>query len=143
MEKQPYFKLKQIVKTFGVTKALNGVDLDIYAGEVIGFVGPNGAGKSTLMKVLTGILTPTEGEIIIQGKAEEHYSPKRAKQIGVACAYQDLSLCTNLSVYENFAMLNVSHGLISSLVGEKRQRRTPKHYLKNIFREMALMLQRQ
>lgn len=43
MEKQPYFKLKQIVKTFGVTKALNGVDLDIYAGEVIGFVGPNGA----------------------------------------------------------------------------------------------------
>lgn len=56
MEKQPYFKLKQIVKTFGVTKALNGVDLDIYAGEVIGFVGPNGAGKSTLMKVLTGIL---------------------------------------------------------------------------------------
>ena len=74
MEKQPYFKLKQIVKTFGVTKALNGVDLDIYAGEVIGFVGPNGAGKSTLMKVLTGILTPTEGEIIIQGKAEEHYA---------------------------------------------------------------------
>ena len=57
MEKQPYFKLKQIVKTFGVTKALNGVDLDIYAGEVIGFVGPNGAGKSTLMKILSGVYT--------------------------------------------------------------------------------------
>lgn len=133
MEKQPYFKLKQIVKTFGVTKALNGVDLDIYAGEVIGFVGPNGAGKSTLMKVLTGILTPTEGEIIIQGKAEEHYSPKRAKQIGVACAYQDLSLCTNLSVYENFAMLNVSHGLISSPGWRKEAKENAKALLEKYF----------
>ena len=133
MEKQPYFKLKQIVKTFGVTKALNGVDLDIYAGEVIGFVGPNGAGKSTLMKVLTGILTPTEGEIIIQGKAEEHYGPKRAKQIGVACAYQDLSLCTNLSVYENFAMLNVSHGLISSPGWRKEAKENAKALLEKYF----------
>ena len=63
MEKQPYFKLKQIVKTFGVTKALNGVDLDIYAGEVIGFVGPNGAGKSTLMKLGTVLgFSQTSGE---------------------------------------------------------------------------------
>ncbi len=133
MEKQPYFKLKQIVKTFGVTKALNGVDLDIYAGEVIGFVGPNGAGKSTLMKVLTGILTPTEGEIIIEGKAEEHYNPKRAKQIGIACAYQDLSLCTNLSVYENFAMLNVSHSLMSSPGWRKEAKESAKALLEKYF----------
>lgn len=44
----PYFKLKDIAKTFGITKALNGVTLDIYAGEVIGLVGPNGAGKQLL-----------------------------------------------------------------------------------------------
>ena len=65
----PYFKLKDIAKTFGITKALSGVTLDIYAGEVIGLVGPNGAGKSTLMKILTGILPQTDGTIEI--KAEQ------------------------------------------------------------------------
>ena len=134
MEKQqPFFQLKQIVKTFGLTKALNGVDLDIYAGEVIGFVGPNGAGKSTLMKVLTGILAPTEGEIIIEGKKEEHYSSKRAKQIGVACAYQDLSLCTNLSVYENFAMLNVRRGLTPEPGWRKAAKQNAKALLEKYF----------
>lgn len=106
---QPYLRLEKIDKTFGITKALQGVTLDIFAGEVVGLVGPNGAGKSTLMKVLTGILPPTDGAVIVEGQTVEHYSAKHAKQAGIACAYQDLSLCTNLSVYENFAMPNVSH----------------------------------
>ena len=78
----PYFKLKDIAKTFGITKALNGVTLDIYAGEVIGLVGPNGAGKSTLMKILTGILPQTDGTIEIEGRTEEHYNTKLAKKYG-------------------------------------------------------------
>lgn len=77
----PYFKLKDIAKTFGITKALSGVTLDIYAGEVIGLVGPNGAGKSTLMKILTGILPQTDGTIEIEGRTEEHYNTKLAKKI--------------------------------------------------------------
>lgn len=108
----PYMELKSIDKFFGITKALQNVKLDIYAGEVIGLIGPNGAGKSTLMKILTGVLQPTNGVISVGGKDQEHYNTRAAKEIGIACAYQDLSLCTNLSVYENFAMLNVSHGII-------------------------------
>ncbi|SHJ86473.1 ATP-binding cassette domain-containing protein [Hespellia stercorisuis] len=109
---KPYLQLKSIDKFFGITKALQGVNLDIYGGEVIGLIGPNGAGKSTLMKILTGVLQPTNGVLAIEGKDAEHYNARTAKEIGIACAYQDLSLCTNLSVYENFALLNVSHGLV-------------------------------
>lgn len=108
---QPYLSLKNIDRFFGITKALQNVSLDIYEGEVIGLVGPNGAGKSTLMKILTGVLPRTNGEIYFQGQLQDNYNAKTAKQIGINCAYQDLSLCTNLSVFENFAMLNVGHGL--------------------------------
>ena len=111
---QPYLSLRNIDRFFGITKALQGVNLDIYSGEVIGLIGPNGAGKSTMMKILTGVLPRTNGEILFQGKVQENYNAKMAKQIGINCAYQDLSLCTNLSVFENFAMLNMSHDLAPS-----------------------------
>ena len=61
----PYLELSHIDKFFGVTKALQDVSLKLYAGEVIGLIGPNGAGKSTLMKVMTGVLQPTHGEISV------------------------------------------------------------------------------
>ena len=62
-----------------------------------------------MMKILTGVLPPTDGKIIVDGTEMKRYTTKEAKEAGIACAYQDLSLCTNLSVYENFAMLNVEH----------------------------------
>ena len=129
----PYFKLKDIAKTFGITKALNGVTLDIYAGEVIDLVGPNGAGKSTLMKILTGILPQTDGTIEIEGRTEEHYNTKLAKKYGVACAYQDLSLCTNLSVYENFALLNVSHKIVDKPGWRTQAKKNAKELLEKYF----------
>ena len=129
----PYFKLKDIAKTFGITKALSGVTLDIYAGEVIGLVGPNGAGQSTLMKILTGILPQTDGTIEIEGRTEEHYNTKLAKKYGVACAYQDLSLCTNLSVYENFALLNVSHKIVDKPGWRTQAKKNAKELLEKYF----------
>ena len=129
----PHYKLKDIAKTFGITKALSGVTLDIYAGEVIGLVGPNGAGKSTLMKILTGILPQTDGTIEIEGRTEEHYNTKLAKKYGVACAYQDLSLCTNLSVYENFALLNVSHKIVDKPGWRTQAKKNAKELLEKYF----------
>lgn len=110
-DQAPYLSLKNIDRFFGVTKALQNVNLDIYEGEVIGLIGPNGAGKSSLMKILTGVLPRTNGEIVYQGQEQSDYDTSAAKAIGINCAYQDLSLCTNLSIFENFAMLNVSHDL--------------------------------
>ena len=130
---QPYFKLDNIDKHFGITKALQNVTLEIFEGEVIGLVGPNGAGKSTLMKVLTGILPPTNGSIIINGTVADHYSSKQAKSTGIACAYQDLSLCTNLSVYENFALLNVSHGITITPGWRKNAKKNAEELLEKYF----------
>lgn len=108
----PYMELKGIDRFFGITKALQNVNLSIYEGEVIGLVGPNGAGKSTLMKIITGVLPPTAGTVFISQKEMKRYGAKDSKEAKIACAYQDLSLCTNLSVYENFALLCQEHSLI-------------------------------
>nr|MCR4818385.1 ATP-binding cassette domain-containing protein [Fretibacterium sp.] len=110
-EQKPWLSLRNIDRFFGITQALQQVDLDIYEGEVIGLVGANGAGKSTLMKILTGVLPRTAGKILFSGQTLENYGTAVARQLGIHCAYQDLSLCTNLSIFENFAMLNVGHGL--------------------------------
>lgn len=130
---RPYLSLKGIDRFFGITKALQKVDLDIYEGEVIGLVGPNGAGKSTLMKILTGVLPKTAGQIIHNGVPEENYNAKVAKQIGVNCAYQDLSLCTNLSIFENFAMLNVSHSIAPSRGWRNKTKTEVKELLEKYF----------
>lgn len=107
----PLLRLDRIEKSFGITRALTGASLEIHAGEVVGLVGPNGAGKSTLMKVLTGVHEPTDGTILVRGRAVERMTDREVAELGVACAYQDLSVCTNLAVYENFAMLTMPHGL--------------------------------
>ena len=129
----PYMELQGIDRFFGITKALQKVDLQIYSGEVIGLVGPNGAGKSTMMKILTGVLPPTAGTILLEGSAREKYTTRDSKEAGIACAYQDLSLCTNLSVYENFAMLNVEHTLVSKPGWRARAQAEAKELLERYF----------
>ncbi|MBQ9526338.1 MAG: ATP-binding cassette domain-containing protein [Fretibacterium sp.] len=108
---KPWLSLKNIDRFFGITKALQQVNLDIYEGEVTGLVGANGAGKSTLMKIITGVLPRTAGDILFNGQMLPNHNTATARQMGIHCAYQDLSLCTNLSIFENFAMLNAGHGL--------------------------------
>lgn len=129
----PYIELSKIDRFFGITKALQKIDLQIFPGEVIGLVGPNGAGKSTLMKILTGVLSPTNGKIIVDGSEMKKYTTKEAKEVGIACAYQDLSLCTNLSVYENFAMLNVDHGIVTKPGWRKDAKKETKELLEKYF----------
>lgn len=106
---KPYMELRGIDKSFGITRALQNVTLKIYPGEVVGLIGPNGAGKSTLMKILTGVLPPTNGTILLNDEKLLRYTIHEAKNAGVSCAYQDLSLCTNLNIYENFALFNIEH----------------------------------
>jgi ribose transport system ATP-binding protein len=96
-----FVKLDGVEKHFGAVRALDGVDLDILAGECVGLVGHNGAGKSTLMNILTGTLAPGGGTISVDGAVEDRYSIGRALSLGIRCVFQELSLCPNLSVAEN------------------------------------------
>lgn len=101
LAKQPILKVRQVTKSFPGVKALRGVDLDIYAGEIHALVGENGAGKSTLMKILAGVQTPDGGEILLDGKPVLFHSPHQARAHGIGIIYQELSVAPNLTVAEN------------------------------------------
>lgn len=88
-------------KSFGATQALDGVDFEVAPGEVHALIGENGAGKSTLMKVLSGVHTPDNGRIEIDGCPYRPLSPLDARRGGVAMIYQELALAPHLSVAEN------------------------------------------
>ena len=93
--------LRGITKRFGAVRALTGVDLDVYAGEVVAIVGDNGAGKSTLVKILAGVHPQDGGTISFGGAPTSIPSPTDSRDLGIATVYQDLSLCDNLDVVSN------------------------------------------
>jgi ribose transport system ATP-binding protein len=94
-------RMTGIAKSFGSTRALVGVDLEVRRGEVHALVGENGAGKSTLMKVLSGAIQPDAGSMVLDGRPYAPRGPLEARSAGVAMIYQELSLAPDLSVEEN------------------------------------------
>ena len=97
----PLLSLRGITKSFGAVQALRHVDLDIPAGQVTALVGDNGAGKSTLIKTISGIWTPSSGQIFWKGQEVHLHSPRTATDLGIATVYQDLALCDNLDIVQN------------------------------------------
>jgi rhamnose transport system ATP-binding protein len=97
----PKLTLTGISKSFPGVKALNEVDLELYAGEVTALIGENGAGKSTLVKSLTGIYQPEAGVIRIDGNRVSMQTPHRAFELGIAAIHQETVLFDELSVAEN------------------------------------------
>jgi len=101
MDDIPLLRMRGIVKEFPGVRALDGVDLDVRAGEVHCLLGQNGAGKSTLIKVLAGAHKPDEGTLQWQGEAVEFANPGAALHRGIATIYQELDLVAGLSVSDN------------------------------------------
>ncbi len=94
-------EMKNITKEFPGVVALSDINLDLFAGEVHVLMGENGAGKSTLMKILSGVYTPTRGEIIVHGKSYSSLTPTLSKENGIGIIYQELSVINELSIAEN------------------------------------------
>ncbi|MFJ6983380.1 MULTISPECIES: sugar ABC transporter ATP-binding protein [unclassified Streptomyces] len=97
----PLLSMSGITKSFPGVRALDGVDLDVQAGEVHCLLGQNGAGKSTLIKVLAGAHQPDDGTIRWRGEPVTLRSPIAAMRLGIATIYQELDLVEHLSVAEN------------------------------------------
>lgn len=97
----PLLSMSGITKSFPGVRALDGVDLDVQAGEVHCLLGQNGAGKSTLIKVLAGAHQPDTGTIRWRGEEVTLRSPIAAMRLGIATIYQELDLVEHLSVAEN------------------------------------------
>ncbi|GAA3047556.1 sugar ABC transporter ATP-binding protein [Streptomyces roseofulvus] len=102
----PLLTMHRITKSFPGVRALDGVDLEVQAGEVHCLLGQNGAGKSTLIKVLAGAHQPDGGEITWGGEPVSPASPIAAMRLGIATIYQELDLVGGLSVAENVFLGN-------------------------------------
>lgn len=104
-------EMKNIHKSFPGVRALQGVDFSLCAGEIHALMGENGAGKSTLIKVLTGVYSKDEGEILLEGNAAAIHSPQDAQNLGISTVYQEITLCPNLTVAENMYIGRGKKGL--------------------------------
>ncbi len=98
---QTILELRQLSKHFGGIQALRGVDFDLRAGEVHGIIGENGAGKSTLMKILSGVYSDYEGEMILHGQSVRFHSPADARVRGIGMVHQELTVFPDLTIAEN------------------------------------------
>ncbi|MBC7591685.1 MAG: sugar ABC transporter ATP-binding protein [Salinibacterium sp.] len=119
---RPLVSMSRISKNFGAVRALTGVDLEVYPGEVVALVGDNGAGKSTLVKILAGVFKPDAGTISLSGTPVIISSTGEAHDLGIATVFQDLALCDNLDVVSNLWLgreLN-AHGVLDHVGMETR-----------------------
>ncbi len=99
--RSPILEAKNLVKTYGHVVGLDGVSLQLYAGEVLAVIGDNGAGKSTLIKCLTGAEVPDSGDLILEGKKVHFKGPQEARAHGIETVYQNLAVSPALDVASN------------------------------------------
>jgi rhamnose transport system ATP-binding protein len=97
----PRLQLLGISKHYGAVQALNGVDFTLAPGEIHALVGENGAGKSTLVGIMTGLVEPTEGTLLLDGEEQSYRNPRAARAAGVVAVYQDPRLFPHLDIAEN------------------------------------------
>src|SRR5690242_7059503 len=101
MSDTPLLQLRNITKTFGSVQALDDVDFEVRAGEVMALVGDNGAVKTTLVKCIAGTHSADSGQILFEGREVKIHGPKNAAKLGIEVVYQDLALYDNLDVVQN------------------------------------------
>jgi len=97
-------ELKNIHKSFGDVRVLNGVNLHLEKGFVYTLKGGNGSGKTTLINIISGFLKPDKGSIELKGKKIVHFLPFRVNRLGIGRTFQDLRLATQMTVYENILL---------------------------------------
>ncbi|MCM0647979.1 ABC transporter ATP-binding protein [Clostridium swellfunianum] len=114
-------KVNKLSKAFGGIKAVTDVSLSIEKGEIIGLIGPNGAGKTTFFNLLTGIYTPSEGEIVYEFDKKvtsKMLKPYKITHYGISRTFQNIRLFQNMSVLDNVLMgfqNNLKYGVQSAL----------------------------
>ncbi|WP_013320787.1 ABC transporter ATP-binding protein [Gloeothece verrucosa] len=113
-------EVKNVTRRFGGLVAVNAVSFTVEEQEIFGLIGPNGAGKTTLFNIITGLLPPSQGELIYQGESITKCKAYQIASQGIARTFQNLRLFGNLSVLENVAIAHHIHyktNLLKSLFG--------------------------
>jgi simple sugar transport system ATP-binding protein len=101
-DKVPLLETREVSKYFGNVIALKDVSVSVYDGQVTCVLGDNGAGKSTFIKILSGVHTHDEGELLVEGEETRFASPRQARDHGIATVYQDLATVPLMSIWRNF-----------------------------------------
>ena len=116
-------KVNDVSMIFGGLRAVSNLKMHIDEGELIGLIGPNGAGKTTAFNVITGVYTPTEGEIYFNGQKSSGKKSYQVTQMGMARTFQNIRLFSELSVIDNVKIaynMHVSYGLVASILRTKQ-----------------------
>lgn len=97
----PLLEVRSLSKHFGGLRALDGVDLQVQQGEIVGVIGPNGAGKTTLFNIITGVLRPSSGTVALNGTDISSLPPEKICRLGIARTYQKVRPFARLTALEN------------------------------------------
>ncbi|WP_394235628.1 ABC transporter ATP-binding protein [Niallia oryzisoli] len=114
----PLLKVDHASIQFGGLKAVSDIQMEIQKGELVGLIGPNGAGKTTLFNLLTGVYTPTEGSILLNGKRLNGLAPYKITQKGISRTFQNIRLFNDLSVLDNVKIAYhtlAKHSMLTSI----------------------------
>lgn len=122
----PLLHVKAMTHYFGGLRAVHNYNLAIEPGQIRGLIGPNGAGKTTIFNLITGIYTPTEGEIIFDGQNIIGLQPYQVASRGLGRTFQNLKLWRHMTVLEHVKMAHysqISYGLVGAFFGTAKRRR--------------------
>ena len=122
----PLLQLKEVQKSFGGLRVIDGLNLHVDEGEIVSLIGPNGAGKTTVFNLVTGIYAPDDGEIAFAGRSIAGLPPHRITRLGIARTFQTLRLFLNMTVKENVMAAAYGHTkatVVESMLRLPRARR--------------------
>jgi branched-chain amino acid transport system ATP-binding protein len=111
---------------FGGLRAVHNYNLEIGLGQIRGLIGPNGAGKTTIFNLITGMYTPTEGEILLDGKKINGLQPHQIASMGISRTFQNLLLWRHMTVVEHVKMAQyskITYGLFGAFFGTSKRHR--------------------
>jgi ribose transport system ATP-binding protein len=131
-------EMKHISKIFPGVKALDDVSYTLNKGEISALLGENGAGKSTLIKIISGVYTQTQGEILLNGSPVQINNPSDAQKLGIGTIHQEFNLFPNLTVLENIAFSSKLMEFSPRLINWKAVRRKVRSVLQSMNVEVPL-----
>ncbi len=94
-------ELRHVARHFGGVKAVDGLDLTVHRGEILGLIGPNGSGKSTTVNLIAGLYQPSAGTVLFEGRDIGGLTPHRRAELGIARTFQNIRLFAQLTVWQN------------------------------------------
>lgn len=129
-----------LVKTYGQRTVVNGVDIHVSAGEIVGFLGPNGAGKTTTFYMVVGLVPATRGRVVINGREATRLRMHERARLGVGYLPQEASVFRKLTVEENILAIVETLGIPRRARGERVARQLEELSLSHVARQKAYTL---